>query len=181
MFSLQKPLKSIKLFSEKSRAAFLAARFLLVFLSKCMGDPMWSPVFFGGSTPRVLLRFAHGAATALRFKNKNNKTTVGNGLDLSDLPSQRGRWIFCNLLQKRRMRDFFLIFTPISLTAQRNGGKTAKETPSNPCSLLPQTLSPYIRGLKCTTGRKCFLIPTAIVQADGGFLFRFFARPICFD
>ena len=99
----------------------------------------------------------------------------------SDLPSQRGRWIFCNLLQKRRMRDFFLIFTPISLTAQRNGGKTAKETPSNPCSLLPQTLSPYIRGLKRTAGRKCFLIPTAIVQADGGFLFRFFARPVCFD
>ena len=78
------------------------------------------------------------------------------------------------------LRDFFLIFTPISLTAQRNGGKTAKETPSNPCSLLPQTLSPYIRGLKCTTGKKCFLMPTAIVQADGGFLFRFFARPVCF-
>ena len=26
-----------------------------------------------------------------------------------------------------------VIFTTISLTAQRNGGKTAKETPSNPC------------------------------------------------
>jgi len=50
---------------------------------------------------------------------------------------------------KRRMRDNqepggivfiiqpYFIHTPISLTAQRNGGTTVKETPSIPSSLLP--------------------------------------------
>jgi hypothetical protein len=38
-----------------------------------------------------------------------------------------------------------VIFTPISLTAQRNGGKTAKETPFYPC-VAPATAVPFIRG-----------------------------------
>jgi len=66
---------------------------------------------------------------------------------------------------------FGKIYTPISLTAQRNGGITAKETPFQPlrCS---RNCCPLHKGTKRSTEQSRFLILTAIVQADGGFLFK---------
>ena len=70
---------------------------------------------------------------------------------------------------------FVWIYTPISLTAQRNGGITAKETPFQPlrCS---RNCCPLHKGTKRSTEQSRFLILTAIVQADGGFLFKKAAR-----
>ena len=49
--------------------------------------------------------------------------------------------------------SFFYIFTPISLTAQRNGGKTVKETPATPTRSLPRATPPYRRWSKLSTER----------------------------
>ncbi|MBQ5667080.1 MAG: hypothetical protein IIV40_02795, partial [Oscillospiraceae bacterium] len=57
------------------------------------------------------------------------------------------------------------------------GGKAAKEMPT-PLQFAPANAVPS-RGLKSSTGKLRFRISTAIVQADGGFLFTFFARLIC--
>ena len=40
------------------------------------------------------------------------------------------------------------------------------------------SFAPFKRGLKCSTEKEFFLIPAAIVRADGGFYLGFFARLI---
>ena len=78
------------------------------------------------------------------------------------------------------MRELFFIiifyYNPISFVNKRNRVAPERKV-LNPYPLAPASDSPLLkRGNKLTTARYCFLISTAIVQADGGFYFTFSAR-----
>ncbi|MBQ7123100.1 MAG: hypothetical protein IJO01_00605 [Oscillospiraceae bacterium] len=66
---------------------------------------------------------------------------------------------------------------PFSLTAQRNRGVTAKETPSNHC-IVPTTAVPLHNGTKSTTKKQQFqiLAVVAVFEVNNGFYLCLLAR-----
>ena len=87
------------------------------------------------------------------------------------LSPERLRWF-------RKIRRFHLICTPISLTAQRNGG-TRQRNAFQPLQFAPANAVPFIRGLKRSTGRTAVPIPDRHRSGRRRFSFSI-CRPIIF-
>ena len=106
-------------------------------------------------------------------KTQKRRVTAGNGLDRSAKPYLGGRWIFCGLPQKRRMRGFLI---QPHFFLEKETGLYLKEK-SNPCSLLPQTLSPYQRGQNAPPEERRFRITTVAARGRQRFPFQI-NRPV---